>query len=279
MAALWEPDFDVYVARLDDKPATFLVDLGAAAQVPVETHSLRLDVRMALQQPTDEGLRAQQEAEAMHNAHDAIIERLTAAFDAIFVGHVVSEGEVTMMLYAPAEAREHLQHLPEIVGDVEPYQPKFEAEDDPAWDAYSTFLYPDAYSFQFMMNRRVIAAGEEHGDRIEVPRTIDHWAYFDTVDQAQKAAAELRKAGFEVAEPEQRAEDQDEPTEPGNDELKSNGLGASAPPTWGLSFQREDHLSDHNMDEVCIQILDIITPLGGEYDGWGTPLVVPEGNA
>ena len=116
---------------------------------------------------------------------------------------------------------------------------------------------PDPYSHQTILNRRLVKVFEDKGDQVDTPREIDHFAYFESQDQAEEASVALRTAGFEV-------DDLDPPDEDGE--------------PWGLQFHRVDAVGGGRADEFCAEILDIVLPLEGDYDGWGAPMVQPEVN-
>jgi hypothetical protein len=261
MPPSWEQDFDVYMAMMDDKPASFLIDLAAGAEAPVDTHPLRLTINVPLLRPREDGLRDGSELDAMGQLEDRFAAALETQVDAIFVGHVIHDGETTMYFYVPAEHRARLDQLPEITGPAGDYQPSWGVEDDPTWECYGDYLAPDEYSRQAIWNRRLQKVFGENGDQVDTPREIDHFAYFGSREQAEQAAVALRAAGFET--------DDVDPPDPstGDDE------------PWGLQFHRTDAVGGHRPDEFCQEILDIILPLDGDYDGWGAPHVKPEGAA
>ncbi len=257
MPPTWEQDFDVYMAMMDDKPASFMIDLAAGGELPVASHPLRLVISVPMINPRPDGLRDGGELDALGQLEDHFTERLEAEVDAIFVGHVIHDGETTMYFYAPEAHRARLDELPEITGDAGDYEPSWGVDDDPSWECYREFLVPDEYSRQAIWNRRLQKVLGENGDRMEEAREIDHFAYFPGRELAEQAAAALRAAGFET-------DDVDPP---------DAGDGEAEP--WGLQFHRVDAVAGDRPDEFSHEILDIILPLQGDYDGWGAPHVGP----
>ena len=248
----WEQDFDTYIAFLDETPGSFLLDLAAVQHAPLPTHSARVQVRLTLQQPGDSGLPGVDELGALGDLEDRIVETLNERFGAIFVGHVISEGLVHLVCYAEP----HLVSAPETIldgFDPEGYEVAWFVEQDPEWGMYFEFLFPDALSHQTIKNRRHLQALAEHGDVHATPRMVDHFAYFADDAKANAAAEGLAAAGFEV-DPAQRDVDDDR---------------------WSLKFRREDVLDEERPDEFCMEIMQILTPHEGDYDGWGAPVMRP----
>ena len=251
----WEQDFDVYFAHVEDKPASFVLDLAAAPHAPVATHPLRLSLRIPMRIPRPDGLRDAAELDALAALEDRFVEALEQKIDAIYVGRIVHDGHTTLWLYVPEQYREAMEDLPSITGEPGEYEPLWAVEDDPQWELYTEFLAPGPYELQTIWNRRLLKAIEEHGDKIEVPREVDHMAYFPSREQALAAAAQLVVAGYRV------------------DDLEPESDADADGDDVALQFHREDRLSDGRPDEFVGEILDIILPHDGRYDGWGAPVV------
>ncbi len=247
MTTPWEPNFGFYLTTLDEHPASFVVDLNAE---PTESHSLRLQLRVPLRTPRADGLRDAAELEPMGALEDRIVEALTEKVDALYVGRLVSRGATEFFLYVPSEHGPLLDDLEALLGPVAPYEVEYLAAEDPDWGMYTEFLYPDAYSLQSIANRSLLEQLAKAGDVMSVARTIDHLAFFESAAQANEAASRLKAAGFSTDELDTREGDR-----------------------VGLQFHRDDALSDGQADAFVAEVLDIIGPLDGEYDGWGCPVV------
>jgi hypothetical protein len=255
--ATWEQDFDFYMAMIEDLPASFVVDLAAAPEAPVATHTLLLSIRVEMAMRREDGLRDARELDALGALEDQFVEALEDKVDAIYIGRVVHDGNTTMFLYVPEAHRAALENLPDLTGaPAEPYLPKWAVADDPQWEHYIGFMAPDDYAQQTIWNRRLIAIFEEKGDVLDATREVDHMTYFPTKEKAEEAAVALRKNGFntdEIAPP----------TKEGAAE------GDLAEERWGLQFHRDDMLAGGRPDEFVAEIFGIIQPLEGTYDGWG----------
>ncbi|MCE9575070.1 MAG: DUF695 domain-containing protein [Deltaproteobacteria bacterium] len=250
MPPTWEPDFDFYITSIDEKPASIVVDLAAAKASPVESHPVLLGIRVPMRQPREDGLRDAAELDALGELEDRFTEALEAQVDALYVGRVVHDGATTLYYYAPEAHRQKLDdELPAITGDPGDYAPEWWVDDDPKWQLYDEFLTPDEYDQHMISNRRLIAVFTENGDKLEEPRQVDHFATFPSRQQAERAAGALRAAGFAT----------DDLADPDSDDA------------WELQFHRVDHLAEGRPDEFVGEILDLIEPEEGDYDGWGAP--------
>lgn len=244
--ARWEPDFDVYFSQIEDRPASFVIDLAAGTHAPVATHPVRLTLRIPMKIPRPDGLRHRDEMDALGALEDRFVAALEQGVDAIYVGRVVHGGMTTMYLYVPAQHRAALDQLPSITGSPGDYEPSWSIADDADWGAYLEFLAPGPYDRQTIWNRRLLQVFAEKGDRADQPREVDHLAFFPSREAAERAGEALRTAGF-------RTDEIDEQAERG----------------FGLQFHRDDHLGEGRADEFVFEILDIVLEEEGSYDGWG----------
>jgi len=249
---IWQPQFDVYMALVDGSPASIVLDMGAVPHAPVSSHSLRLQVRVKLLHPRDDGLRDASELEKMGEIEDTLSRHVSAKLDGIYVGRFTCEGSTTYVFYLPAKQAERAEDLESIIGDLGPYAWEWLTDDDPEWDYFTSFLYPDAVSLEAMANRQLLANLEKRGDRLEVSRDVDHLAYFPTREHATVAAEKLQNLGFRTDDV-KRSEDEEH--------------------RWVLEFHRFDSLANGRPDEFCAEIQNIIRQYKGFYDGWGTVVV------
>jgi regulator of RNase E activity RraB len=246
----WEPDFDVYFAVVDGAPASFLVDLAAGPNAPLASHPTRLQVRVTLAQPRDDGMRDAAELEPLGQLEDALVEWLERTYDAIYVGHLITDGALHVVAYAPADRVEDPSNL---LDDFDPgdYEVGWLVEDDPEWGMLLEFLYPDAYAMQVIQNRRLLSARAEHGDDPTLVHAVDHTAFFASREQANAAAEALTQAGFKID------------SIAADDDTKG----------WTVNFQRDERLDEDHPDEFCVEILDLLEPLEGVYWGWGAMIL------
>lgn len=240
-------DWDFYEGAASSGRAIVLINLGARARAPVPSHPLRVQLRTRMQRPGEDGLREPDEAPALFALEDRLVAALTGHADAHFVARVVAFGCTEWFFYLPAGRADGARQALRDLGSLAPYALEWLAEDDASWDEYAA-LYPNRYALQTIHNRRLQQSMEAQGDRLEVPREVDHVAFFPSREQADAASAALAKAGFRVDAPSEHA------------------------PKWGLEFHRSQRCDGAAPDEFVFEVLDLLEPFGGEYDGWGSHL-------
>jgi regulator of RNase E activity RraB len=88
----------------------------------------------------------------------------------------------------------------------------------------------------------------EHGDRLDHPRQVEHFAYFRKLDNAKKVADDLSTIGYEVS-------------------VAKAGLFK-----FSLLATREDALDEHFV-QAFKAVLFVVEGNGGTYDGFGAEVV------
>jgi hypothetical protein len=248
--APWEPDFDVYFTLVDGAPASFMVDLAAGPNAPVESHGMRLQVRVNLKFPREDGLRDGVELEPLGDLEDLLAEWLEQNYDAIYVGHLICEGAMHVVAYAPPD---RVGDPVDLLDGFDPgdYELGWLVEADAEWGMLLEFMYPDIYAMQTIQNRRLMEVRAEHGDDPSLVHSVDHAATFETRERAEAAAETLRQAGFTI------------------DGLARSEEGEG----WTLAFQRDEQLDGEGPDGFCVEILDLLEPHEGDYSGWGAAIL------
>ena len=237
-----------YPADVDGSAAAFVVDLE---QEPRSSHATRITVSVPMLEAEQDGLRSEGEMQDLDTLQTKLTDRLERAAGAVCVGFYDLRGVATFVFYAKREVT--VREATAAIADTHPYEADVLVDEDPEWRFYIDALFPDAYALQGIWNRLIVDELESHGDELHEPRDVDHVATFPSTATAQKAAKQLAAAHFKV-----------------------DGIGkADEDGRFELAFHRAETLEEGKPDRFSSEILDIILPLDGEYDGWGAPAVAP----
>jgi len=246
VAARTRPALTFYPAEVDGAPAAFVVDLE---QVPRKKLGARIVVAVPMRDPTEDGLRSEDEMGTLDRVQEVITDRLEEAYGAELVGFYDLNGATTLVFYG--EGKPTPIAVATTIGDIGPYAIDVHVARDPEWRFYIDVLFPDAYALQGIWNRALIDELESHGDTLEEPRVVDHLATFPSRSRADKAAKTLAAKHFTID---------------GVDPAEEEGR-------FAVTFHRSETLEDDKPNLFSAEILDIILRFDGEYDGWGAPAV------
>ena len=236
-------EWDFYLTRIDDKPASICLNLGASVDLSLP---VRLQVLLKLQWPRpQDGLSSADEAATLEAFEDALTTRL-CALDAEYVGRWTCVGKREYVFYAHSDAG-FAHATGSVQREFPQYTLKCRAEKDPDWLMFEEQLRPDALEMQWIFDRRVVDELEHNGDLAELPRPVDHYVYFDDAARRDAFIAAASAQGF-TALPNQG----DEPL--------------------GVHLVREDSIVLAHIHEVVLGLIALAELHGGDYDGWGAPV-------
>lgn len=103
---------------------------------------------------------------------------------------------------------------------------------------------------QLEAGRQQLAYRRDPGDRLDVPRPIEHFAIFPRKARAVQAAAALEDVGYRTALTRWRVF------------------------RTGLEATRPSALDEETVESFMHEVRDIVVAHGGDYDGWGGELVL-----
>ncbi len=249
MTRPWTADFDFYPAAIDGRRASIVVDLAAPDHAPVAGCGALVTVRVAMLHPREDGLRDAVELEPLRELEDVVVPALEEGVSAIPVGRLMVNGVLVFYAYAPDDTTDVAVTVALAGVDPGPYTLRTAVAPDPEWQLLRELLAPDPYARQAIWNRRLLVQFAAQGDDPSAIREIDHVVLFPTAEAAQTAAEALSAAGYRVDPP--VAED---------DSVR-------------LEFHRDESLADGAADTFVEQVLDLVLPLGGDYDGWGASVM------
>ena len=244
-------NWDFFMCRIEGVPASIRTNLALIEVAPLEGLTQRLQFCIKMKNPRPDGLSSNEEYPILCDIEDAIGEKAEAA-GAVLVSVIKSEGVLELWFYCD-NAETLVDICQKTLGNFEGYLYQDFSVEDPEWEDYFDFLYPDEFSYQTMQNRKVLMQLEKNGDKMEVPREIDHFIYFKEAAQQQAFAKEAEAKGFKVLLSDEKTVE----------ERKAKNYTHP----YTVQATREDSPLDIN--DIVWDLLELASPFEGNYDGWG----------
>ena len=244
-------NWDFFMCHIEGAPASIRTNLALIEVAPLEGLSQRLQFYIKMQNPRPDGLSSNEEYPILCDIEDALGDK-AEAIGAVLAGVVRSEGFLELWFYTQ-NAEALAKTCEDALQTFEGYQSGYNIAEDPEWEDYFGFLYPDEFSYQTMQNRKVLMQLKKNGDKMEVPREIDHFIYFKEAAQQQAFAKEAEAKGFKV-----RFND---------DEFVEDRKAEGKEYPYMVEATRED--SPLDIDDIVWDLLELASPFEGDYDGWG----------
>lgn len=240
--------WDFYFARVNDEFASLFVDLGLAEGAPDAHRPWLLWAWVYLNDPNEAGMPTDEEAATLDEIETALMEEVEEAAAAELVGRISTAGRREFYFYGTTQTGFE-DAIARAMAAWPDYRFDSGIEHDPEWGHYLGFLYPSPHDQQRIKNRHVVQLLEEHGDNLEKPRIVSHWAYFPSAEARAQFVAQAKAQQFRVTSEHQLDEpDREMP--------------------FSVRLERIDPLDWNSINELTISLFDLAEECGGTYDGW-----------
>lgn len=243
-------DWDFYFLRVDDKPASIYVDLGAHGFAPNPKLPHMAYVRLRMREPRSDGLSSREEFDALVAVEDALKAALVDP-ETDYVGRCTTNSCRDFFFYV-AHPGTWASRVAACMRSFGGYLYEADTREEPDWSSYFSYLYPSDADRQTIENRRVCEALERNGDKLSEAREIDHWAYFPDAESLKAYVAEATQLGFEV---------------------RAISVPDEAHRSYCARLWRSDIPAFNAIDDVTLPLFDLAAKHGGEYDGWESIVV------
>ncbi|MGE5195217.1 MAG: DUF695 domain-containing protein [Deltaproteobacteria bacterium] len=245
-------DWDFYLSTVDDHPASIFVDLGQAESAPEAHRPHLLRVSVKLQAARADGLSDDEETETLYAIEDQLFAGIGRGVRARYVGRITTRGNRDYFYYGQS-AEGFPDAVARALAGFPQYKYGYADVSDPEWEIYFGLLHPEPLDMQTIQNRRVVDQLAAGGDDLSQPRDVDHWLYFPSEHSRDQFIAQVENEGF-------RAE-------------KFVAEKPDAEFGFGLRLIRSDRVRLDLIDPLAIDLFIRAEACGGEYDGWGCPVV------
>jgi len=247
-------EWDFYLCKVDDAPASIFLNLGFRNSAPITSADHRYSCQIEILDPGEHGMGIGTDALALQELEDAIVEEAQKA-GFFFVARLRNHARWQLTFYGSEKLDSTLRSLvSEILLASAERQYDIASKPDADWSYYFDFLFPDAERWQWILNRRVVEQLEAEGDSLSEARRVDHWAYFDSVAARDEFVEVVRNHGFEI----ERIADDVEGDHP-----------------FSAQVYRHDSVQLHFIHDVVMSLKQTAEELGGNYDGWETSVEKP----
>lgn len=188
----------MFMQGIDDLPAMTRTNLALFEVAPVEGYKERIQFAVYYQDQTDSGLPTAEENTKLWEIEDAAMACINS-LDVIDVGLMKWNNRVNFFMYAKnPEGIENT--LAKMLKEQFPqYTYQLWVDEDDSWECYFETLYPNKYSMQEISNNQVLQALENDGDDFSKERTIEHWAYFKTREEADQFISGAEAESFPLS--------------------------------------------------------------------------------
>lgn len=247
-------EWEIYPCHVDGSPASILLNLAFHNARPTGADTLYY-VGLQILDHGEHGLGTNTEAESLMQVEAALVSA-AAKMELTHVGRVRHDGDWQLAFYGATGLEPQLEEA--LIASLQGHERGYRigSQADPDWRYYREFLTPSTTQLRWMLNRRVVQSLLEHGDELSQPRKVDHYLWFPTASERAAFENAAKELGFTVEDERQLDDEVERP--------------------FGAHIARVDPVELESIHEIVIELIALASHQGGEYDGWGAPVVRSE---
>jgi uncharacterized protein (TIGR01619 family) len=253
MSSDYQQDWDVYFCYLEDAPAFISVDLGYFDFAPLSDKPHLIEVAVSLLTSTSDGFPENEEWEKLEAIEDMLVHSFEEKLEATFVGKTLNNGRRGLYFYS-GDTLLVEQMVDELREHFTEYTFEYQIQEDPNWEIYFEYLYPDEDSLLRIQNNKMLRLLEEQGDQAYIPRQINYTLYFRSTQDRASVIKEVVTHGFTVEEESEYMDDDETP--------------------YKLELTRESKADEETIYLVTEMLQELAQKYDGEFDGWETQVIL-----
>jgi uncharacterized protein (TIGR01619 family) len=242
-----QENWDVYLAQYDEGVGSTTLNMDLIHYAPIKALPYLIKVSIIVNNCPNDGLPEAKELGKLHVMSDDIIKLIsTSTVQNQFTGTFTYQCEKMNYIYASdtLHVRDKLMKL--LQDKYAAYEYYISIKPDIKWEAYTTFLYPNEITQEFMANEKVIEQLEAAGDDNSKSRPIDHWFYFSSDKDRKTFIESLKTQGFKVEATEQ----------------------VNGPAPFQLHVSKPGNINIRELSDLTLELRKKAKEYHGEYDGW-----------
>jgi len=185
-----------FPATMGEDQAWITYNHGYAEVSKVDKRNDHLRIRIKFKNPTEHGMPTNEEYPKL----SALDEKLDKAIDnigGVYVGRITVAGKRYFYYYLDT-AEKKVKNIIDKIADSSSYKIQYQFESDIEKKKYWEELYPTFDDWQVIEDLKVLDSLAENGDKKEIKREVQHWAYFSSSEDASKYNAWVIKKFYKV---------------------------------------------------------------------------------
>ncbi len=236
-----------FPCQMGEHRASIFYDNGIRDSIDTIAPPHLLKVRVAFKQSRPDGMPTSEEFQSLTALEDAL-QALVQQHESLYVGRVTVDGHRHFYIYTPDSEQAWSTWLKTLAASHD-YAVSSAFQLDDSRTGYWKELFPTHDDWQVIKDLEVIEALRKQGDEGTASRQIDHWAYFPSHDTVEEFSQWLRERGYNL--------DGSDPADDGK---------------ICVRFRHEGTVQLADITSHTIALQRRASELGGDYDGWETPV-------
>jgi len=247
-----EDTWDVYLAQYEKGVGSTLLNMSLRQKAPMPQYPYLLKTWVTILNCSSDGLPTKEELDKLYKISDRVKAVIDSNLRNIPTGTFSYQCERIDYYYIndTTEIRKYLATT--YQNEFPDYKYSITFKLDKNWEAYLMFLYPNAETYEYMSNEKVIMNLTKSGDNLSKSRQVDHWLYFNDEAARSRFITYALKNKYKVESKEY---------------LKDAKL------KYQLQISRIDYVDMNSISKITTGLRRMAKDFNGEYDGWETFVV------
>jgi len=244
-----EGEWDSYLADYEGKIGSTLLDMSLIRVAPLKNLPFVLVTGVTFKDCNEDGMPSAAEFQNLYQISDSVKKIVEKAVSSRLAGTFTHKCQ-RFDYYYIADTTNLRRQLTELYQQKFPlYEPYIGLKEDRNWKYYLDFLFPNIAVQEYMKNIKVITKLSEAGDKLDKPRQLDHWIYFESEANRVRFIQYARKEKFKV-ERTDKLKDRERP--------------------YLLQISRIDRVDMPSISQITAELRKQAELYKGKYDGWET---------
>ena len=239
--------WDQYEAVWQGSPGRMMVNLDFEETTVIEPLVFLLEIEQRALTCTSEGYPKADELPRFEATINAVLSLIQSEYSSTSVGRFFYQCMVKDYIYVSdtVNLRQELESLKDVSFSIK-------LREDRDHKVYSSFIYPDDFLMQTMVNGKIIRVLRAEAYDLDKKSTLTHFASFASDEERKKYRRFVQEQNFEVLDLD-RIED--------------------SPLPYRITFSRKDQLDLEKLSNITLRLHQKAEFLVGSYDGWEIELV------
>jgi len=245
-------NWDVYLAQYEKGPGSTVLNMSLKDFSNKRDFPFLLSIGVTFKDCDKDGFPSKEQFSLLYIISDSIKSSISRQHVNILAGTFTYQCKRTDYYYLKDTSNIRQTLLSLNHNSFKQWTFKLNIKKDQTWDNYLNALYPNDETLEFMLNSKVVGKLVEKGDKLEKPRQIDHWIYFNNEDDRNCFIEYAKRERFKI-------------------ESKDKIDNKTSP--YSLHISREDNAILSNISKVTLSLRQNAKKCHGDYDGWEAFLV------
>ncbi len=242
-----QPAWDFYCCEVDEKPAIISLDLNLADGARHQHTPYLVYLSIKIGRTSAEGFPLPSELGTLCKLEDQVLAFLLERTTSVFCGRVTTNGCRDLIFYTknPTAA---LVVLKTAMREFEQY--KFETgwKEDPEWDAYFGFLFPNEVELNNIFNQRTLERLEKSGQKMTTDSVVEHKTSFNSIEERDSFILEAIDDFFKIKS------------------VEAKPFGQKT--KWEVVIFRQENMDIAQLNTLTSSLLENVRHCNGVYEGW-----------